>query len=103
MRKKAVVLIPLTYNDGSRVSKKTLNAIYNEILFAFHGWTIEGKVQGAYRMATGAKRVEWHMRVAIVLDEAEIGLLRRMVGKWCTRLGQETMLLEVTVHTAGSK
>lgn len=62
---------------------------------AFDGWTIEGTVTGAYRMNTGRKRVEKLVRISIVLKPADLPQLRKMVGTWCGRLGQETMLLEV--------
>ncbi len=93
---KAIILIPLTYNDGSRIAKGTLQGIFDEMFTVFHGWTIEGEVKGAYRMETGEKRVEKLVRVAIVLERAELPILRRMVAKWCSLLGQETMLLEIT-------
>ena len=95
-RKKAIILIPLTYNDGTRIPKGTLEAIYDEMYTAFQGWTIEGEVRGAYRVKTGKKRVEKLVRLAVVLDKADVPSLRKMVAKWCSILGQETMLLEIT-------
>jgi hypothetical protein len=98
MLKEAIVLLPLTYNDGTRVAKGTLESIYGEIFAAFHGWTIEGTVRGAYRMRTGQKRVEALQKVSIVLDESQVPDLEAMVGKWAAVLGQEAMLLKVSDH-----
>ena len=42
---KAIILIPLTYNDGSRIAKGTLQGIFDEMFTVFHGWTIEGEVK----------------------------------------------------------
>ena len=93
--KEAIVLIPLTYNDGTRVSRETLQSIQEEIFVAFHGWTIEGTVKGAYLMQTGQKCVEDLLKVSVVLDESQIPELEMMVARWCAGLGQETMLMKI--------
>lgn len=97
--KEATVLIPLTYNDGTRVRQDTLLNIFEEIYLAFQGWTDEGTVKGAYRMQTGQKRVENLLKVVVVLDQSQIPELERMVSAWCARLGQETMLLKIADYT----
>jgi hypothetical protein len=62
--KEAIVLIPLTYNDGTQIPPETIDAICDEIFDTFHGWTIEGRVKGAYQMrSTGRKQVEEPRRV----------------------------------------
>jgi hypothetical protein len=93
--KEAIVLIPLTYNDGTRVPRKLLKAIRREIFVTFHGWTVEGMVKGAYRMRTGEKRVEELQKIAVILDESQLPELEAMVGRWGAQLGQETMLLKI--------
>jgi hypothetical protein len=95
-RRKAIVLIPLTYNDGSQVPRQVLDAIESEIYVGFDGYASEGEVEGAYRMSTGDKRVERLWRIAIVLEEAELNKLRQMVAAWGGLLGQEAMCLEIT-------
>jgi hypothetical protein len=94
--KEAIVLIPLTYNDGTEVACEVLDAIRDEIFVAFHGWTIEGTVKGAYRMRTGQKRVENLHKLSIVLDEDQVPELEAMVARWGAQLGQETMLVKIT-------
>ncbi|MHB1423027.1 MAG: hypothetical protein ACYC3I_07510 [Gemmataceae bacterium] len=94
--KEAVVLIPLTDNDGKPFSAETIDAIYDEIFATFRGWTIEGTVKGAYQMrTTGEKRVEELLKVAIFLEVPQIPELEKMVGRWCTRIGQEVILLKI--------
>jgi hypothetical protein len=93
--KEAVVLIPLTYNDGTQVPQNTLESIREEIFVAFQGWTIEGTVKGAYRMRTGQKRVENLQKISIVLDQTQIPELEAMIARWAARLGQETMLVKI--------
>lgn len=94
--KEAVVLIPLTYNDGTRVPRAMLKAIREEILETFQGWTVEGTVKGAYRMRAGQKRVEDLQKISIVLPTSRVPKLEAMVARWGALLGQEAMLLKVS-------
>lgn len=93
--KEAIVLIPLTYNDRTQVPQDVLLNIFEEIYTAFHGWTEEGIVKGAYRMQTGQRQVENLLKVSVILDKSQIPELEAMVARWCARLGQETMLLKI--------
>ncbi len=98
--KEAIVLIPLTYNDGTDVPQEILESISDEIYIAFHAWTSEGTVKGAYRMqATGQKRVEDLQKVSVILKESEIAELEGMIARWCAQLGQEVMLLKIADFT----
>jgi hypothetical protein len=92
----AIVLIPLTYNDGTNISEETIKTLFKEIYVAFQGWTLEGTVEGAYRMQTGGQRVEELLKVSVVLDELQIPQLEAMVARWCANLKQEVMLMKVT-------
>jgi hypothetical protein len=94
--KKAVILIPLNYNDGSSIPEELLNTIYDELFDLYQGWTIEGTVRGAYQMQSGEKRVEQLVRVAVVLRDRELPDLENKVAQWASVLGQETMSLEIT-------
>ncbi len=98
--KEAIVLIPLTYNDGTAIPLKILDAIHEKIFLSFHGWTIEGTVKGAYRMASGQRRVEDLQKLSIILDEIQLPELEEMVAEWAATLGQETILLKVTQSVA---
>lgn len=96
MLKKVTLLIPLTFNDGTAVSRETLDAIEEEIYFAFNGWTVAGEVHGAYRMRqTGQKQVEQLLQVWVVVEEAQLDELRQLVAKYATLLAQESMYFEV--------
>jgi hypothetical protein len=97
--KEAIVLIPLTYNDGTKVPQDILLGIFEEIYVAFQGWTNEGTVKGAYRMRSGQKQVEDLLKVSIVLNQSQIPQLEGMVSAWCARLGQETMLLKIADYS----
>jgi hypothetical protein len=95
--REAAVLVPLTYNDGSRVPRSTLASVQEELFREFGGWTVEGTVKGAYRMReTGKKRVERSLKISVVLDGSQVPDLEAMVARWCAELGQEVMLLKIT-------
>ena len=94
----AIVLVPLTYNDGSKVPMSLLESIHDELLDAFDGWTINGVVKGAYRMQSGRRRVENLEQISVVLEEGRLIELENMIANWAAILGQETMLLKITGH-----
>lgn len=93
--KKATLLIPLLYNDGSTIPKEVLLDIKDELFAAFGGWTDEGTVQGAYRMATGQRIVERHHKLVAVVPERDVPKLRAMAARWCTILEQEALFVEI--------
>ena len=45
-REKYVLLFPLTFNDGSKVPKKVLEAFKDELFVLAGGYTIAGTVTG---------------------------------------------------------
>jgi hypothetical protein len=94
--KEAVLLIPLTFNDGTAIASRKILSIVNELYAAFSGWTKEGVVEGAYRMKTGRRRVEKLLKLSVILEEAKIPELEEMVAKWCDELDQEAMLVKIT-------
>jgi hypothetical protein len=55
MAKKAILLIPATYNDGSRVSQELLDSIFESLFVLSGGHAAAGTVRGAYRMRDGSK------------------------------------------------
>ena len=91
---KYIILIPLTYNDGTQVPKPVLDDIEAD-LFAFaSGYTIAGTVKGAYRIQDGSKQVDDSVQVWVVVDEQDGDALRELVARIGTMLGQESMYLE---------
>ncbi len=91
------VLIPLTYNDGTRVEKEVREDILDGIWIEFGGWRHEGTRRGAYkRRDTGEKQVEITQRVLISVDDEDgVRKLREAVSKIGALLGQESMYFEV--------
>jgi hypothetical protein len=98
MREKVILLLPLTYNDGSAVAKDVLERILEELFINFHGYTVAGEVEGAYRMSSGSKQVDTCLEVWVASenDQGSLDQLRRMVASFASLLGQETMYFERT-------
>jgi hypothetical protein len=99
MRKKVILLLPLTFNDGTAVPGATLDAIYDELFVHYGGYTLAGVVKGAYRMKGGEKQVDDSHEVWVGVEESELEGLRKRVGTFCARLGQEVLYFEVTEAT----
>ena len=94
MAKKAILLIPLTYNDGSRVSQEVLDSIFESLFVLSGGYTAAGTVRGTYRMRDGSKQTDVLEQVWIACEDEDRPALRELVGRFCSLLGQETMYLE---------
>ena len=94
MRKKVVLLVPLTFNDGSAIPQTALDALLDELFVLCGGYTLAGVVRGAYRMSTGAKQVEDLQQVWVVAEDESLPALRAIVRKYGEVLGQEAMYFE---------
>lgn len=90
---KCTILIPTQDNEG-----KNLDQEYNEILDClyetFGGWTVEGFVNGAYRLENGAKAYDTSYRVTIIVENARVGELERELPAFARQLRQETLYYE---------
>ena len=91
---KFILLVPLTFNDGSEVSKDVLAGIEDELFVLAGGCTVNGTVKGSYRMSDGSKQTDTLLELWVVVAEEDQGELRELVGKYGRMLGQESMYLE---------
>jgi hypothetical protein len=96
---KYTVLIPLTYNDGTKVPDAELDEIYNEFFLLSNGYTLAGTVRGAFRMKDGSKQVDHSTVIWIGIEYGQEDSLERIVAMVCGRLGQEAIYLERTGAT----
>ncbi len=90
-----IVHIPLAYNDGTKIPEATLIDIHEQLAVKFDGWTDDGIVKGAYRMGSGELKVEFTLKISVILLQSQVPLLKSMVSGWAETLGQETMLVKV--------
>jgi hypothetical protein len=96
MAKKAILLVPLTYNDGSAVPDDVLDGIYDALFQFSGGHTSLGPVRGAFRMQDGTKQTDVLEQVWLVYEEGDEEALRDLIRGFCATLGQEAMYLEFT-------
>lgn len=93
---KHVLLLPVNFNDGSRVPQEVLNQIFADLYVLAGGYYIAGEGDGAYRMQNGAKQEDRLIAVWIAVGEDDIPELKTLVGKIGTKLDQKEMYLERT-------
>jgi hypothetical protein len=89
-----VLLIPLNYNDGSRVPKKVLNRILDDLYRLAGGYRLAGTGKGAHRMKSGKKQVDVTQEIWVVVPDKDEGELRRLVAGIAQLLEQESIYLE---------
>ena len=93
---KYILLLPLTYNDQSKVPKSVKDQILDELFVLAGGYHIAGVGRGAYRMKTGEKQVDYLLEIWLAIEEDSEGTLKALVAKFGAMLGQQTMYLERT-------
>ncbi|HEY4330828.1 MAG TPA: hypothetical protein VGN88_13890 [Phycisphaerae bacterium] len=94
---KYIILLPMNYNDGTKVSREVLKRVIAELYDLANGYTIEGKIRGAYRMKSGQKQEDDHLKIWVLISPEDAEPLRELVRKFCRELGQESMWLEKTM------
>ncbi len=98
-RPKYLMLLPLTYNDKSKVPKNVRDQILDELFVLAGGHYIGGVGKGAYRMRSGEKKIEYCLQVWVAVEEADVPTLKTMVARFAAMLGQESIYLERTGGT----
>jgi hypothetical protein len=93
---KYILLLPLTYNDKSKVPKSVKGQIFDELFALAGGYHIAGVGKGAYRMKSGEKQVDYSLEIWLAIDESAEAALKTLVAKFGAMLGQEAMYLERT-------
>ena len=95
-QKKCLLLLPTRYNDGTDVLPETLTGILGEIDKAFDGHSVDGYVDGAYRMGDGTMAHDRSLKVWVVVKSDQIGDLKTLARRVAGQLKQETLYFEVT-------
>lgn len=93
-----IFLLPLAYNDGEPVAPARQDDLLDKIFVEFGGYSIEGRVKGAYRRQdTGEKQVEEFLKVKVAVDGAQaVERLKQLVMEIGGELEQESMYFEVS-------
>jgi hypothetical protein len=96
------VLIPLAFNDRTLIPQTVLDGVLDQLFLAFDGHTIEGVVDGTYRLASGQKCVEKSTKIAVALKVKEKKQLVAMAKEWAYELQQEAIMITFTTSRLSS-
>jgi hypothetical protein len=91
---KALFYIPLRDNDGRSLADETAD-LEVDLFIRFGGWTFQGYVKGAYRMADGTRALDESGAYFIFLDENRIAELEQALRDFKARTQQEALYLEI--------
>lgn len=95
-RKKCILLLPTTYNDGQPIHAAVLSDILAEIDQAFDGHTVDGVCDGVYKMDDGTMASDRSLKVWIAVEPSRVEEVRRLAGRIARLLKQESLYFEVT-------
>jgi len=95
MRKKVVLLLPLTFNDGLPIPSDIRDSIFAQLYELSGGLTVVGKVHGTFRMENGAKQEDILEQVWLAVEENLLDELRELVSGFASVLQQERMYFEI--------
>ena len=96
---KFTLLIPVNYNDGTKIPDEERDAVFNDLYLLAGGYTSAGNVSGAFRMADGSKQLDQTTPVWVVIEEEKASALKTLTRRICIRLKQEAIYLERTEAT----
>ena len=91
---KYILLIPMKYNDGSKVPTSVLAEIEDDLYALAGGYFSAEKGKGAYRMRSGKKQVDKCAQYWVVIDKKDEPALKKMVAGFAVLLDQESIYLE---------
>ena len=91
---KALFYLPLRDNVGRDVTEE-IEALEAELFVLFSGWTFQGYVKGAYRMADGTQSLDESSAYVVVCDESRIAELEQLLRDFKSKTSQETIYLEI--------
>ena len=90
---KALFYLPLRDSDGRELNEE-IEELLAEVYVRFAGWTFQGYVKGAFRMADGTQALDESGAYFVVLDEARIGELEELLRQFKSKTLQQAIYLE---------
>jgi hypothetical protein len=94
--KKCVILLPTAYNDGALIPPAVLQGIFKEFDRKFDGYSIDGPINGTYKMDDGSVVRDKSIRVWFMVDPLRIDELKGLARGIARTLKQESIYFEVT-------
>jgi hypothetical protein len=96
IKKKCIILLPTAYNDGSSIPFGVVQDILKEIDRDFDGHSIDGYVDGTYRMDDGSLVSDRSIKVWVAVDPDRVADLKALAARAASVLKQESIYFEVT-------
>ena len=94
--RKCIILLPTTYNDGAVIPFTVLQGILKEVDRKFDGHSIDGHVDGTYKMDDGSFVSDRSIKVWIAVDPMKVDDLKILAARIAGTLKQESIYFEVT-------
>jgi hypothetical protein len=91
---KALFYLPLRDSDGRDLAGE-IEALEAELFIRFSGWTFQGYVKGAYRMADGTQASDESAAYVVVCDDSRIDEVVQLLQEFKRKASQETIYLEI--------
>jgi len=95
-KKKCLLLLPSSYNDGTEVPPAVVADILKRIDEAFDGHTVDGYCEGTFRMSNGAMARDKSLKVWVLVETDRVDELRNLARLFARVLKQEKLWFEVT-------
>lgn len=93
-RVKALFYLPLQDNDGRDLSAE-IDDLRMELYVRFVGWTFQGYVKGAYRMADGTPSMDESGAYVVILEESRLAEVEEVLRDFKGKTLQESIYLEI--------
>ncbi|MBW3539384.1 MAG: hypothetical protein KY476_03870 [Planctomycetes bacterium] len=91
---KALFYLPLRDTDGRDLAVE-IEVLETELYVQFAGWTFQGYVKGAYRMADGTQVLDESAAYVVVLEESRIAELEQVLRVFKGKTLQEAIYLKI--------
>ncbi len=92
---KTIFLIPLLDNSGQPFATSDWDWLTDELVIRFGGWTLDGKVEGAWRdPKSGQVYRDASVRYVVVVEEPAVEGLFSFLGEVKARFRQEALYVE---------
>jgi hypothetical protein len=93
-RVKVLFYLPLKDNDGRDLSAE-IDDTEMELYVRFVGWTFQGFIKGAYRMADGTQSVDESASYVVILEESRVLEIEEVLRDFKGKTLQEFIYLEI--------
>lgn len=92
---KLLFLLPLLDNAGQPFATTDWDWLTDELVIRFGGWTLDGKVEGAWRdPKSGQVYRDSSVRYVVVVEKPAVDSLISFLGEVKTRFRQEALYIE---------